>query len=140
MKQVSLDECWLYAGQQFGGGYGRIDSWLKDLKKSKTYLAHRVMYENCVGPIPEGLVLDHLCRNTICINPDHLEPVTDAENLRRGVGEAARNSKKTHCIRGHEFSPGNTRLIHKGKDLNRACRECDRRWSSIGYSRRKAIR
>lgn len=120
MKQVSLDDCWLYAGKQFLGGYGRVDCWLKELNKSKTYLAHRVMYENCVGPIPEGLVLDHLCRNTICINPDHLEPVTVIENLMRGVGESAKNKRKTHCIRGHKFTPENTRTVHKGVRINRA--------------------
>lgn len=82
--------------------------------------AHRASWLIFRGPIPEGLEIDHLCRNTRCCNPDHLEPVTHRENVLRGVGLAAVNARKTHCIRGHEFTPENT--IRNGR--KRACRTC----------------
>jgi hypothetical protein len=73
-----------------------------------------------VGPIPEGLVIDHLCRNRGCINPTHMEPVTNAENVLRGEGPTAVNARKTHCKRGHPFDDVNTYVYAKG----RACRMC----------------
>lgn len=87
--------------------------------------AHRVSYETFVGPIPAGLTLDHLCRNTLCINPAHLEPVTIKENVLRGDGPTARNARKTHCDRGHAFDETNT-----GPNANggRSCRACKREW------------
>lgn len=78
--------------------------------------AHRVAYEDVIGPIPDGLVIDHLCRNTRCVNPLHMEPVTIAENVRRGY--EAKN--QTHCKRGHDLN--NARI---GKQGNRHCRECE---------------
>src|SRR5690349_9784178 len=83
---------------------------------------HRVAYERLVGPIPDGLALDHLCRVRHCINPDHLEPVTWRENILRGASEVARLAARTACSKGHEFTPENTR-INNGA---RACRRCDR--------------
>jgi hypothetical protein len=78
--------------------------------------AHRWAYEFHVGPIPAGLVLDHLCRNRACVNPDHLEPVTQRTNVQRGAG----NVSKTHCPRGHAYAGDNLR-IYRGM---RYCREC----------------
>jgi hypothetical protein len=87
-------------------GYGRIHV--------KGYpLAHRAVYETFVEAVPEGLELDHLCRNTGCVNPDHLEPVTHAENMRRGVWP---NRSKTHCPRGH--------LYDYFYQQERGCRTC----------------
>ncbi|MCE5309611.1 MAG: HNH endonuclease [Acidobacteriales bacterium] len=87
----------------------------------RTTQAHRVAYEVFRGPIPEGLHIDHLCRVTCCVNPDHLEPVTPAENNRRA------GSAVTHCSRGHEYTPENT-YFRKGSDRrgNRDCLECRR--------------
>lgn len=115
-RAVSTEDCWLYArGGLNSDGYATL------AHKGKTYLLHRVMYENFVGKIPPGLVVDHLCRVRRCINPSHLEPVTNKENVLRGEGLTALNARRTHCIRGHEFDPTNTRT-NKGK---RYCRTCD---------------
>ena len=105
--------------------------------------AHRAIYEKWIGPIPAGLTLDHLCRNTACVNPCHMEPVTLSENARRAP---IWSSKKTHCKRGHAFDEANT-LIETGKTgkPNRRCRECHnagqrRRWHlSAGMVRPRAV-
>ncbi len=82
--------------------------------------AHVLAYEWLVGPIPEGLQLDHLCRNIICVNPLHLEPVTIRVNVLRGRGRSAANARKTHCPRGHPFDEENT-YRYSGQ---RHCRKC----------------
>lgn len=91
---IQEDGCWGWTGSPNGNGYGhaRVDG--------KTYVAHRYVYQSTVGPIPEGLQLDHLCRNRMCVNPSHLEPVTHRENVLRGQGHAAINARKTHCSCG----------------------------------------
>jgi hypothetical protein len=86
--------------------------------------AHRVSYELHKGPIPEGLVIDHLCRVRHCVNPDHLRAVTHAVNILAGVGRGALHARKTHCVNGHEFTAENTRLCEGGR--RRRCRTCDR--------------
>ena len=82
---------------------------------------HRLVYEALRGPIPEGLQLDHLCRNRGCCNPDHLEPVSSRENILRGETIPAACAAKTHCLNGHPLSGGNLVVLLDGR---RNCREC----------------
>jgi hypothetical protein len=93
----------------------------------RTVPAHCWAYERWVGPIPDGLQIDHLCKNQRCVNPFHLEAVTLLENLRRANAPAFRNAAKTHCKRGHEFTPENTYVPprgSRGRAPGRVCRTC----------------
>lgn len=120
MKTIKHDECWLYAGVlDTVQGYGLICA------NGKVYRAHRVMYENLVGTIAPYKVIDHLCRVVSCINPEHLEVVSDLENKMRGLSPAAQNARKTHCNKGHAYTPENTIISKKGW---RECRICRREW------------
>lgn len=111
--------CWLWTGASGQWGYGRFN------KGSRTYTAsHRYAYEVLIGPIPDGLTLDHLCRNPPCVNPDHLEPVTQRENSLRSESRHAKNARKTRCKRGHPFTSENTYVPPGGRGRN--CRECKR--------------
>jgi hypothetical protein len=104
--------CWLWLGSGNQYGYGRM------LINRQSFLAHRVSYEIHKGPIPDGLELDHLCRVRCCVNPDHLEPVTHEENVRRGG-----RMLNTACPSGHPFSPENTWI--NPKTGWRQCRKCN---------------
>lgn len=134
-----LDACWFWTASVDGGGYGEFVP-VRNEKKAK---AHRFAYELLVGPIPDGLELDHLChtedltchpirqepcRHRACCNPWHMEPVTHAENLRRGRSDPNRlgrvEAAKTHCKWGHPFDEANTYITPRGY---RNCRACMRR-------------
>lgn len=116
---VETDEgCWPWEGH-LSSGYGRI----KFPQYRSPFMAHRVAYELERGPIPYGLVLDHLCRNKACVNPDHLEPVSNEENIDRGEWFPIMNARKTHCKHGHEFTPENTYMV---RGVERQCRTCVR--------------
>jgi len=121
-KVAKSDGCWLWLGSVVPNGYGQFHVRLAVNRWSST-VAHRVAYELSIGPIPAGMVLDHLCRTRSCVRPDHLEPTTDAVNILRGTGWAARHARKTHCPAGHSYDSTNT---HVDKNGMRHCRECDR--------------
>jgi hypothetical protein len=110
-KITKSDGCWLWTAA-LTSGYG---AW-------GNRRAHRLVYEALVGPIPQGLQLDHLCRNRACVRPEHLEPVTQQVNLARGNGLPARRARQTECIYGHPFDAANT-LVTK---FGRVCRTCNR--------------
>lgn len=111
--------CWLWTAGTFRHGYGQFMT-----VKPKKVSAHRWAYEALVGPIPDGLVLDHLCRTPACVNPAHLEPVTTAENTRRGVAPKILNSTEGRCMAGHPRTPENL-YVHPGSG-QQDCRACAR--------------
>lgn len=130
--------CWLWIGNiDTGTGYGRL--WAPG---RRSLLAHRFSYTLHIRQIPRGLQLDHLCRVRSCVSPQHLEPVTIQENLRRGLGTTAATAArvknalaKTHCKTGHLYSDTNTFIANDG---SRGCRQCHRE-SQARYCERKAI-
>lgn len=103
--------CWEWQLSRDRHGYGHTS------RNNVVMLAHRALYEEKVGPIPEGLEIDHLCRNPSCVNPEHLEPVTHAENVRRSWP-----ATKAHCVNGHEYTPENT--YWRSGSGSRDCRAC----------------
>lgn len=100
-------------------GYGKM-------KFAGGTLAHRAAYVLVRGPIPEGLTIDHLCRVTCCVNPDHMEAVSIRENTLRGTSPIAAEARATHCKRGHEFTAANTYVNSFGSRVCRACRRLRR--------------
>ena len=126
------DGCWVWQGARLTNGYGSVRV-LRD-GVSKAALAHRLAYELVSGPIPAGMQLDHLCRVRHCINPTHLEPVTQVTNILRGESPWARRKRQTHCIHGHPLAGANVRVRRDG---TRQCRECDREQQRRKAQRRK---
>jgi hypothetical protein len=112
VDMYNSEACWPWRGH-LTDGYGRF----------RGFRPHRISYTLVKGPIPEGLSLDHLCRNRACCNPDHLEAVPIGVNIKRGGSPSAIRSKQARCKRGHTFTPANTRLTVKGQ---RVCLECRR--------------
>jgi hypothetical protein len=119
--------CWLWCGALTKAGYGKISL---GYREGKEVYAHRLSYETHYGPIPDGLVIDHLCRVTCCVNPQHLEPVTHKVNVRRGRvcdlhdpdNPVHPNSRKTACLRGHPLSGSNLHISPSGSRICRTCR------------------
>lgn len=138
LRRVVVDRdtgCWVWPGAHYIYGYIKI--------RGKQHYVHRVAYELWKGPIPDGLQMDHLCRRTLCCNPDHLEAVTAKENVRR-AGKAARQKggfvrgaqlqARTHCPSGHEFTTENTRFW-RGARVCRTCAAANQR----AYMERKRV-
>ncbi|MGW4028263.1 HNH endonuclease signature motif containing protein [Streptomyces sp. NPDC004838] len=114
--------CWEWTGSRGTNGYGSFPV------PGLTAQAHRAAYLLLAGPIPPGLHLDHLCRNRRCVNPDHLEPVTQAENNRRA------GAARTRCAQGHAYTEANTYRRRTGR---RNCRQCNRDRANAWYQSRK---
>jgi hypothetical protein len=130
IRQDQLTDCWIWQGNKSPKGYGVMYFDGRPMVR-----AHQVAYQLIVGPIPNGLQLDHLCRNPSCVNPKHLEPVTCKENVLRGIGVTAINARKTHCPKGHSLS-GENLYLYKGW---RSCKICRNESSKKSNQRRKLI-
>lgn len=119
---VDANGCWIWRLRPNSDGYGQI------VRRKKHFYAHVFSYLFHVGPVPEGLELDHICSVRLCINPAHLEPVTHAENVDRGRSKT-HMAERTHCVNGHELSGSNVHMQHwTRKDgtigMFRRCRKC----------------
>ena len=127
--------CWVWTGSLSPEGYGSISLGRRDQGRA---MNHRYTYEFFRDEIPDGLHLDHLCRNRACCNPWHLEPVTCRVNVLRGDARfnGAHNRDKTHCVNGHEFTPENTAF---GRDGYRRCRMCTNARSLARYHAAKEM-
>jgi HNH endonuclease len=118
LTAISASGCWEWRGKVNRGGYGRICV----SRAAGDQQVHRIAYETFIGPIPDGMEIDHKCRNRKCCNPDHLEAVTPRENQRRSTSPIAKNMATTHCKGGHALA-GDNLYLHRGR---RQCRECQR--------------
>lgn len=119
--------CWHWLGAVSKNGYS------KSFMDYKTTTGHRVFYTYYKGVVPEGLQIDHLCRNKLCVNPEHLEAVTSRENIIRGTGFAAKNSKKKKCLRRHLLSGDNLYITPDGR---RQCKKCRYKSAKLSHQRR----
>jgi len=117
-RSAGVSACWPWLGRRTRDGYGLVED-----PHGHTRYAHRVMYGMRVSPIPDGMVIDHLCRMPHCVNPAHMEVVTSGENTRRGAGISARNAQKTMCPQGHPYDAENTLRYPNG---SRKCLICKR--------------
>jgi hypothetical protein len=111
--------CWEWTGSLHPSGYGYFTA-----KGRKSWRAHRFAWTTLMGEIPAHMEIDHRCRNRKCVNPDHLEVVTKEENNLRSGSFTALNARKTHCKRGHEFTPENTYVQYNKGRPGRRCRAC----------------
>ena len=117
VKIAIPESCWLWTAGRIGNGYGQF--W----NGKKNTFAHRVSYELTYGPIPPQLVIDHICRTPLCVNPRHLRAISHRMNTLVGNGATAAHARKTHCPRGHRYDLLNT---HVSKHNERSCRTCHR--------------
>jgi hypothetical protein len=128
-RRDDAEECWpwLASVQVARGGYGQFRV------RPRTLRAHVIAYTLLVGPVPEGMVLDHLCRNPPCVNPAHLEPVTQGTNSRRGMAPTVIAFREGRCMKGHPMTPDN---IAVKPDGDRRCRVCANATALRAYYRR----
>lgn len=134
LEKIEIDPrtgCWLWTKYRDLSGYGRFNN------PEGSPLAHRYAYEEFVGPIPDGMHMDHLCRVRHCVNPTHLEVVTPQENFARGSSFAAVNARKTHCDSGHALEGDNVKVVVKIR-RERICLTCDRARKRTHKKRRHA--
>lgn len=124
--------CWDWNGKPTEFGYGQIRV---GGCKGRTIKAYKYVYEVLVGAVPQGLELDHLCKRPICVNPEHLEPVTHRVNILRGNAPTAKAARATHCSKGHLYDHLNTRYRQTKTGVGRQCRTCAG-WT--GYEAAKA--
>lgn len=124
--------CWVWPVAPEPDGYPKVR-----YGQGRRTRAHRAAYMVLVGPIPDGLVLDHLCRNHCCVNPAHLEAVTERVNILRGNGACAQHARKTHCKHGHPLRGNNLKIA---KDGERQCITCRRQRSREWYARTRQER
>lgn len=124
--------CWWWGGTLDQNGYGILG---RGKRGAGNIAAHRAVYELLVGPIPDGLVFDHLCRNHVCVNPDHGEIVTLEENIRRGFGLSVLHAKRTHCKHGHPLD-GMTGA-RGGRAKVRYCKTCAKQRSNENYRKKR---
>jgi hypothetical protein len=125
--------CWLWRGADNGAGYGQVA--VKHGGKWMPRYVHRLVFEALVAPIPDGLTLDHLCRNTRCANPAHLAVVTGTENIRRGSSPAMVIARSGKCAQGHPRDPQNVR---QRADGHLRCVPCSRQYAARRRRERKA--
>lgn len=134
--------CWLWTGR-----VSRFTEYGTFSTKDRFYTAHIIAYQIALGTVPSGKVLDHKCRNHICVNPAHLDPCSKGENVLRGEAPTAQNARKTHCKRGHPLSGENLKswkaIRADGTEtVHRSCRACaaicSKQWEKIRSDRRKA--
>lgn len=119
VQRAPITKCWEWKGTK-RDGYGVF------MFKHKSFIAHRASYEIYNGCIPDGLQIDYLCRNRSCVNPTHLQAVTQKTNVLRGIGLSAENARKMICKHGHPFTDDNTRYAIENGRLRRYCKTCVR--------------
>lgn len=138
-KVAKTDGCWTWQGTTVmgshgSGPYGQFHA--GGGRPGIRVYAHRFAYELLVGPIAPGLVLDHGCDNTLCVNPGHLEAVPESVNILRGRGASAVNARRTHCKWGHELAGDNVYFRTNGA---RVCRACARDRARSYYRRNRDV-
>src|SRR3990167_9039589 len=132
LNKIKLDHtnCWVWDAYKHPKGYGQMRV------NGKTVWAYRLSYEIFKGDIPKGLTIDHLCRVRSCVNPDHLEAVTMKENILRGVGITAKESRQTHCKSGHRFILENTNFVKTKSGFGRECKICRQGYQRSHYNKK----
>lgn len=123
---VSDKGCWVWNGSTNGKrNYGKM------FYNGKLELAHRIAYSLCKGEIPAGMTIDHLCNNTLCVNPNHLTVATQYDNNMRSNSICSKNKKKQACSKGHLYTEANTRIVVRKDGIRRHCRACGRNSTAL---------